>query len=140
MATLIFNDRINTFNRMKEIDAVIDNKPTPALIRELARLRIQNLDAFRELQSLNDTGEFRFIHPLIKHHSLRAELEKTLNKNSGEYLDGYQRAKENVKRYSSFIKSKTRSPEQKKKDKISLAEWNEKCELYKSILETNQQN
>lgn len=123
---------------MKEIDAVIDSKPTVALVKELARLRIQNLDAFRELQSLNDTGEFRYIHPLIKHFSLRSELEKMLTNNPDEYLDSYARAKENVKRYSSFIKNKKRTPEQRKKDKVSLSEWNEKCELYKSILENKQ--
>jgi hypothetical protein len=137
MATLIFNDRINTFNQMKAIDAVIDSAPSATLVKELARLRIQNLDAFRELHALNTTGEFRYIHPLIKHQSLRAELEKMLNTNPGEYLDSYQRAKENVKRYSSFIKNKKRTPEQRKKDKTSLAEWTEKCDLYKSILEKN---
>lgn len=132
---MIYNDRINTFKRLKEIDAVIDDKPTKALIKELALTRIQNLDCFRELKSLNDNGNFRYIHPLIKHHSLRAKLEKTLAGNPGEYLDGYQRAKENVKRYTSFIKSKKRSAEQKKLDAESLKKWQEECEVYKNILE-----
>lgn len=121
---------------MKAIDAVVDHKPTPELVKELAELRIRNLDCFRELQSLNDTREFLYIHPLIKHFSLRSKLEELLKHNPEEFLNSYARAKENVKRYSSFVKSDKRTKPQKKKDHESLSKWQEECDIYKSILES----
>lgn len=121
---------------MKEIDAILDHKPTKALVIEIAKLRINNLDSFRELQALNDTRDFLYIHPLIKHFSLRSKLEELLKHNAEEFLNSYARAKENVKRYSSFVKSEKRKPDQKKKDRESLTKWTEECEVYKSILES----
>lgn len=119
---------------MKEIDAVIDHKPTKVLILELAKLRIRNLAAFSELESLNDTGTFLYKHPLIKHFSLRSKLEELLKSNPGEFLDSHVRAKENVKRYSSFVKSDKRKSDQKEKDQKSLVKWTEELDIYKSIL------
>lgn len=125
---------------MKDIDAVIDNKPTIKLIKELATLKIENLDAFRELDSLNNTGDFLYKHPLIKHFSYRSELTELLKRDPEEYLNSYARAKENVKRYSSFVKSAKRTDEQKIKDKASLAKWISDCDIHKSILEEKNQD
>ena len=57
-ATILFNDRINTFRIMKVLDADLDNNPNTKDIKELAELRIRNHDCFRELEALNETGDF----------------------------------------------------------------------------------
>jgi len=124
---------------MKGIDAVIDQAPTKQMVKELADLRIRNLDCFRELQALNDTGAFLYIHPLITHYSLRAKLENTLKTNPEEFLNNHHGAKENVKRYSSYLKSTKRTAEQKKNDRENLTKWREELDIYKEILESKKQ-
>ncbi len=122
---------------MKEIDAIIDNEPTESLVAEIAELRIRNLDAFRELQSLNDSGYFLYVHPLIKNLSLRAELETLLKKDSKLFLKEYSLVMDNEKRYRSFLKDKRRSNKQKEKDQGNLKKYIEKRELIELILEEN---
>lgn len=122
---------------MVEIDAVIDNKPTKKLVKEMAMLRIRNLDAFRELKSLNDNGKFLYKHELIKNYSLRVKLENLFQNNPGGFLNEYANTSGNVKRYSSFLKNKKRSLEQKKKDKTNLQKHQEREKLMKDITGQN---
>ena len=120
---------------MKELDAVIDHKPTITIVRELAELRIRNLDCFRELQSLNDTGNFLFKHPLIKNYSQRAELEALLKRDPTAFMLGFAKVKDNVARYSSFIKSNKKTPEQKENARKLLAKHKATEALYISVVE-----
>ena len=55
MATVIYNDRINTWRKMKKLDEVLDKKPKERDVAAMAELRIRNLQAFEELKAYNDT-------------------------------------------------------------------------------------
>ena len=116
MATILYNDRIYTFKKMKSIDAEIDSKPTQKKVENLAELRIRNLQAFAELKALNDNGDFLYKHPLIIHHSLRAQLQEKLKQDPEGFMDDYANCRDNVKRYNSYLNSSKRSEDQKKKD------------------------
>ena len=56
MATLIYNDRVATFRKMRKLDEILDSKPRERDVLEMAELRVRNLQAFAELQSFNDTA------------------------------------------------------------------------------------
>lgn len=118
---------------MKEIDSVIDSKPSPLQIRDLAEYRNRNLLAFEELKSFNDKGEFKYKHPLIIHYSLRSELVALKKKNPDEFLEQYANARENVKRYKSFLNSRSRSDQQKAKDKKNLKKHEERESVFKEV-------
>lgn len=121
---------------MVEIDKIIDQKPTKALIKELAVLRIRNLQAFRELKELNDNGKFIYKHPLIVHYSLRVQLENLYKTDPDEFMNDYARTKENVKRYSSFLNNKKRPDLQKQKDKSNLDKHQNREQLMRDIVKS----
>lgn len=120
---------------MRGVDAGLDQRPTKKLVKDLVELRNRNLLAFEELQHFNDTGTFRYRHPLIIHYSLRAELLELKRKNPDEFLDQYANARDNVKRYSSFLNNKTRTKEQKAKDKENLKKHEARIEVFKEVLQ-----
>lgn len=131
---------MNTWRQMVEIDKVIDNNGTPELVKELARLRIRNRQAFNELQSLNDKGKFVYKHPLIKNFSEREQLKEMMIHRPEEFLKEYSNTRDNVKRYASFINRKNRSAAQKKKDKQNLEKHREKELLMQDILKESNGN
>lgn len=134
MVTLLYNDRINTHREMVEIDAGLDNSPTNTKVAKLAELRIRNFEAFAELKSLNDKGKFLYKHYLVAHQSLRSQLAEQLKNNSNQFLDDYANCRDNVKRYSSYLNSKTRSAKQKQKDRENLKKHQDKETVYKEVL------
>ncbi len=119
---------------MVEIDNIIDQKPTAARVNDLAELRIRNLQAFRELESYNNTGEFLNKHPLVAQFSTSVGLEELLKNNPDIFLEEYANTRENVKRYKSFLNNKKRSIDQKAKDKLNLKKHQEREVLMKEIL------
>ena len=80
MATVIYNDRINTWRKMKKLDELLDKKPKANDVAAMAELRIRNLQAFEELKAYNDTGKFLYKHPLLKGKSEFDELVKLFKK------------------------------------------------------------
>lgn len=90
-ATIIYNDRILTYRKMLQLDERLDADPTADDVKQMAETRIRNLQAFNELQSYNDTGYFKLEHPLIKHKTERAELEKLLRTDPDEFLRKHRR-------------------------------------------------
>lgn len=123
---------------MCEIDAIIDTKASKALVKELAELRIRNLLCFRELEALNNNGKFLYKHPLIRNYSERVQLETMFREDTDRFLDEFANTRENVKRYSSFLKNKKRSPEQKDKDRQNLDKHKDRKQLFIDI--TKQKN
>lgn len=119
---------------MVEIDKIIDNKPTAKLVQEFAELRIRNLQAFRELESYNSTGEFLNRHPIVAHFSTRQQLEQMLRENPDKFLEEYSNTRENVKRYKSYLNNKKRTEEQHDKDKINLKKHRQRVAMMKEIL------
>lgn len=124
---------------MKALDAELDTKPTITKVKQMAELRIQNLQCFSELKSYNDTGQWRYEHPLIVNQSERMLLEDLLRKNPSQFLKDYASCEGNIKRYSSYLKSEKRK-DNRKTDKINLQRHISRAKLFKSILEENDKN
>lgn len=120
---------------MKQLDERLDNNPTKSEVRQMAELRIRNLQAFAELQSLNDTGKFLYTHPLVACKSERATLEQLFRCNPGEFLRKHKNCLDNIRRYSAYIKRPERL-DKRKSDKEHLAVYRQQELLFQSIIES----
>lgn len=120
---------------MKAIDAVIDEKPTNKRIADLAEFGNRNRQCFRELQTFNDTGKWNNRHPLLKHFSLHAEMQKLLEKDRGEFLQEYTKTSGYVSRYRSYLNNSKRSETQHDKDKKNLLKHTEREQIMKEVLD-----
>ena len=103
MATVLYNDRINTYRKMKQLDELLEKERNAQAVADMAELRIRNLQAFAELQSFNDTGKFLCKHPLLFGRSEIAELMKLLKADPAEFLRQHKNVLDNIKRYLSLI-------------------------------------
>jgi hypothetical protein len=137
MATVIYNDRINTWRLMKQLDEVLDKTPTPQQVADMAELRIRNNQAFAELQSFNDTGKFLCKHPILYGRSEIAELIRLLRADPAEFLRRHKNVLDNIKRYHSYLKRADRK-ERRATDRKNLERYQERERLFKMVLE--QQN
>lgn len=138
MATVLYNDRINTYRKMKQLDELLEKERNAQAVADMAELRIRNLQAFAELQSFNDTGKFLCKHPLLFGRSEIAELMKLLKADPAEFLRQHKNVLDNIKRYKSFIKRKDRK-EKREADKRNLERYQEKERLFRMVLEQQQE-
>ncbi len=138
MATVLYNDRINTYRKMKQLDELLEKERNAQAVADMAELRIRNLQAFAELQSFNDTGKFLCKHPLLFGRSEIAELMKLLKADPAEFLRQHKNVLDNIKRYKSFVKRKDRK-EKKEADKRNLERYQEKEQLFRMVLEQQQE-
>ena len=138
MATVLYNDRINTYRKMKQLDELLEKERNAQAVADMAELRIRNLQAFAELQSLNDTGKFLCKHPLLFGRSEIAELMKLLKADPAEFLRQHKNVLDNIKRYKSFVKRKDRK-EKREADKRNLKRYQEKERLFRMVLEQQQE-
>lgn len=136
MATIIYNDRINTWRKMKQLDEQLETKATPQAVAEIAELRIRNLLAFDELQSFNDTGKFLNRHPLLKDRSEFAELLRLFKRDPAEFLRLHKNVLDNIKRYRSYLKREDRK-DKRATDKANLQRHIERENLFKMVMEQN---
>ena len=137
MATVLYNDRINTYRKMKQLDELLEKERNAQAVADMAELRIRNLQAFAELQSLNDTGKFLCKHPLLFGRSEIAELMKLLKADPAEFLRQHKNVLDNIKRYRSYIKRSDRK-NRRADDLKNLERHREREKLFKMVLE--QQN
>lgn len=121
---------------MVEIDQVLDEKPAKALVKELAELRIRNLQAFRELKELNDHGKFRYEHPLICQFSLRQELITLYQTDQFEFMKDFARTQDNIRRYKSLLNRAKRTASEKERDAANLKKYQERESLMKEIVKS----
>ena len=138
MATVLYNDRINTYRKMKQLDELLEKERNAQAVADMAELRIRNLQAFAELQSFNDTGKFICKHPLLFGRSEIAELMKLLKADPAEFLRQHKNVLDNIKRYKSFVKRKDRK-EKKEADKRNLERYQEKEQQFRMVLEQQQE-
>lgn len=103
-ATILYNDRVNTWRKMKQLDEQLETAPTGQAVKEMAELRIRNLQAFAELQAFNDKGKFLCKHPLLYGRSEFAKLLKLLKADPAEFLRRHKNVLDNIKRYESYLK------------------------------------
>lgn len=134
MATVLYNDRINTWRKMKKLDEVLDRKPKANDVAQMAELRIRNLLAFDELQSYNDTGKFLYKHPLLKGKSEFDELVKLFRTDSTEFLHKHKNVLDNIKRYKSYLKRKDRK-DRRSSDRENLHRHQECERMFKMVME-----
>lgn len=134
MATVIYNDRINTWRRMKELDVALDKKPKPNDVEMMAELRIRNLLAFDELKSYNDTGKFLYKHPLIKEKSEFNELVKLFRLDPSEFLRKHKNVLDNIKRYRIYLKRDDRK-DRRDSDRTNLQRHQERERMFKMVME-----
>ena len=137
MATVIYNDRINTWRKMKQLDEVLDKNPTAQAVADMAELRIRNNQAFAELQLFNDTGKFLCKHPILFGRSEIAQLIKLLRQDPAEFLRQHKNVLDNIKRYRSYLKRSDRK-DKRTADRKNLERHQERERLFKMVLE--QQN
>lgn len=137
MATVLYNDRINTYRKMKQLDELLEKERNAQAVADMAELRIRNLQAFAELQSFNDTGKFLYKHPLLFGRSEIAELMKLLKADPAEFLRQHKNVLDNIKRYRSYIK-RTDRKNRRADDLKNLERHREREKLFKMVLE--QQN
>ena len=137
MATVLYNDRINTYRKMKQLDELLEKERNAQAVADMAELRIRNLQAFAELQSFNDTGKFLCKHPLLFGRSEIAELMKLLKTDPAEFLHRHKNVLDNIKRYRSYIK-RTDRKNRSTDDLKNLERHREREKLIKMVLE--QQN
>ena len=137
MATVLYNDRINTYRKMKQLDELLEKERNAQAVADMAELRIRNLQAFAELQSFNDTGKYLCKHPLLFGRSEIAELMKLLKADPAEFLRQHKNVLDNIKRYRSYIK-RTDRKNRRADDLKNLERHREREKLFKMVLE--QQN
>jgi hypothetical protein len=133
MATILYNDRIVSFRKLKQLDEQLDTAPTVRSVIEMAETRIRNLQAFAELQHYNDTETFLYKHPLIVHRSEHAGLEKVFKEDPAEFLRLHKCCLDNIRRYESYLKRDDRS-HLRNKDKESLRRHRTRADLFKNII------
>lgn len=134
MATVIYNDRINTWRKMKKLDELLDKKPKANDVAAMAELRIRNLQAFEELKAYNDTGKFLYKHPLLKGKSEFDELVKLFKKDPAEFLHKHKNVLDNIKRYKSYIKRDDRK-DKRASDRENLQRHQERERMFKMVME-----
>ena len=104
---------------MQEIDVILDDQTEYA--REVVNLRIRNQQAHNELQSFNDTGDFKYIHPLTVSakfkKSQREELVKLKNEAPDAFLNEITNLSQNIRRIESQIRN------EKYKDEEEHQSW-----------------
>ena len=133
-ATILYNDRINTWRRMRQLDEQLEKIPSEAAVAEMAELRIRNLQAFAELHSFNDTGKFLCEHPLLAGRSEAARLATLLKRDPAEFLRQHKNVLDNIRRYKSYIKRKDRK-DKRHQDRTNLERHQDRERLFRMILE-----
>lgn len=122
---------------MKVLDQELDTRPTSRKVATLAELRIRNLQCFAELQALNDTGDFRYEHPLIVGQGETAMLENLFRTDPAEFLRQYRACDDNIRRYRSYVKRDDRA-DRRGEDKEHLRRWLAREQLFKTIISDSQ--
>ena len=119
---------------MTQLDEQLDREPTEAAVKEMAELRIRNLQAFDELRSFNDTGKFLNRHPLLSSRSELSKLVELFRRDPAEFLHQHKLTEDNIKRYRSYLKRSDRK-DRRAADREALARHQERQRLFKMVLE-----
>ena len=135
-ATILYNDRINTWREMRRLDQLLDTAPTPQAVAKMAETRIRNNQAFAELQAFNDTGRFLNRHPLLAERSEAARLLKLFRQDPAEFLRLHKNTLDNIKRYKSYLK-RTDRKDRRTADNANLERHKDRERLFKMIMEQN---
>lgn len=138
-AELIYSDRINTYNDLRGLEKELGyNECAPAgLLGKIVQKSIRHELCISELTSFDRRGKFMGKHPLIGEETEADRIRKLLRENPEEYLQEYANVRQNIARYTSFLKSKSRTTEQKARDQVSLSKYTALADTYFTILKQN---
>lgn len=119
----LYNDRVYAFERMKALDPILDDA-TDEQIAQYVDDDYRNHLAFIELSNYEKTGEFLYVHPILKGQARQNELEILRKTNPGEFTRQMVNAQKSIERYTSRIN------QLKYKDDTELADWARLIESY----------
>lgn len=131
MCILLYDDRIRNYQRLKDIDNLIDDDTS--LVQEFVDADVKNQLAHKELQSFNDTGKFVNKHPIViqfKSDNKQYDFLQDLKKNNPQdFLLEITNTIQNIRRIESDLNKK------KYKDDKQRQSWIENLE--KAIIKRN---
>lgn len=122
---------------MQEIDLIIDEQPDYA--EELVRLNIRNQEAHDELQSYNDTKQFKYKHPIAENFHYKQtqqdKLYKMLYKDPDKFMSEITNTLQNIRRIESNLdKEKYKNQEERIAWMGNLDRARNKYEVMKSLI------
>ncbi len=133
LADSIFSDRINLYSRLREIESQLTDPADSDTIDEFVEKSIRLELCFSELRHFNDKGEFLGKHPFISQKTKRDHIKETLSSDPDKYFDERKNVELNITRYSSLLKKKGITPQQKEKYEGFLDRFRAELRLYKEI-------
>jgi hypothetical protein len=134
MCILLYDERVNTWHRMREIDVLLDDQPE--LSREMVELDNRNRQAHKELQLYNDHKVFLYKHPIVvqrkQYDDQLAELYELKRSDPGLLINEITNVTQNIRRIQSNLnKKKYKSEEEKQSWEQNLS----RAEIRKKVLE-----
>jgi len=137
-ADSIFSDRINLHQALRAIEPSLDSAQVPSeLLGDFVEKSIRMELCFRELKTLNDTGEFYGKHPFISQRTERERLTDLLRSDPSKFLEEMHNVEGNISRYKSHAKSTKLSAEKRKKEAENLLKYEALKKMYQEILDSN---
>lgn len=138
-ADLLYSDRINTYNDLRGLEKELgDNECAPSvLLGKIVQKSIRHELCISELMNFDRRGKFIGKHPLVGKETEADHIRKLLRENPEDFLQEYANVRQNIARYSSFLKSKSRTSEQKARDQVSLSKYTALADTYFTILKQN---
>ena len=125
---ILYNDRVNAWNRGRDIDAVIDLQPTADNIKALLDDAWLNRQAQAELVSYNKDGKFLLEHPLLLNRKATNKFIEMRRNDPDLFLKELHNANQSISRYQSMISKN------KYKDQEELVRWQKLIEGYENKL------
>lgn len=121
MCIILYDERINRYQRMQDISILLDTEPSPELCLEMVECDILQRKAHHELISYNDCHIFLNEHPLIQERNQILQLENSLKQlkkeNPAAFINEISNITQNIRRIESNIRTK------KYKNDIILESW-----------------
>jgi hypothetical protein len=135
MCILLYDERVNTWHRMREIDVLLDDRPE--LAREMVELDNRNRLANKELQVYNDHKVFVYKHPILKEKKLKNEILTELlelkQSNPEAFVKECYNIVKGLNRYKNLLSNDKFSSDE---EKLRCMENVDKYSLRHSIVQT----
>ena len=134
---LLYDERVNTYRRMQEMDVLMDSKPELAM--EMVELDNRNRQAHRELQLYNDHQTFLFQHPIVarrkQYDDQLAELHELRRSDPEAFIREIANTTQNIRRIKSNLnKKKYKSDEEKQSWENNLLQAEIRETILKEII------
>lgn len=132
-ADSIYSDRINSWARLKEIEAGMGDMVSRSVIGEFIDRSVRLELCFDELRSFNDTGSFMGVHPFIAMKTEQDRIAALLRTDPEKYFDERKNVELNISRYSSYLNNSKYPEDRKRKYSELLDRHRALLQLYKDV-------